>query len=332
MTGPATLSEPNWSQIVLSGSPTLFIGWRRWNKRLEARRISLHEDVHSSLLDLCQESLTNLANMSPVEYGPYVHPEFGEEYFCIGLDELHTKSAGSEAADETEPLTTPEGADLLRLGANLESVDFMDAPEIKNQAFSFYGISWKLGEERYTFIRKSNPKRSLEGGARFFKFAGTLKTVDKPDFVLEDEFDMVVTNSLVAVMRPGSFNTLTADIGFAMKHVSEHVQDLGVAISGKIPLASSSLSAIEELAKRKMTVAKRLINVIGRIKVIDLNPDSVRKSLELHGIPSTLLLDNEDKFSFDSENVEIFLDLVEGRYFEQDFTGTPARADRFRAR
>jgi hypothetical protein len=37
-------------------------------------------------------------------------------------------------------------------------------------------------------------------------------------------------------------------------------------------------------------------------------------------------------FSFKPEQVGLFLDVVEGRYFEDDLTGERRRADRFRRR
>jgi hypothetical protein len=69
-----------------------------------------------------------------------------------------------------------------------------------------------------------------------------------------------------------------------------------------------------------------------RLSKISLDTASVRRSLTAHGIDSDLLFDANGHFSFAGQNVGIFLDVIEGRYFEDDLGGERRRADRYSTR
>jgi hypothetical protein len=63
-----------------------------------------------------------------------------------------------------------------------------------------------------------------------------------------------------------------------------------------------------------------------------LKPSQVREHLTAHDIDPNRLVASDDSFSFGEDEVSTFLDALEGRYFEDDWTGEPRRADRFSTR
>jgi hypothetical protein len=69
-----------------------------------------------------------------------------------------------------------------------------------------------------------------------------------------------------------------------------------------------------------------------RLSKITLDAATLKRSLSMHGIDPDILFDEKDNFSFTQQNVGIFFDAVEGRYFEDDLGGERRRADRYSTR
>lgn len=310
---------PDWGDVRLEGEPTMFIGWRLSNKRLEARRVSLHADTFAVLREIATGALEQLQEMEATPYSAYAHPEFGEEYVY-----LSTATASAVPA--------PRGLDLAQLCRSLESVQEVTAEDLQNLKFQFYGIAYGSGGDAVAFVRKSNPKKALQGGYKFFKFSGTLKRVENPDLVLEDSVDIVVTADTMAVLRAFSFETLAPDVNFSVSNVEQYVDDLVGALQGKLDVSSDSVEAIKSVSARKSSLVKRLKNAGALAATLDITSQSAQETVLRHGLGDLVSFDDSGKVVLAQESVEVFIDLIEGRLFEQDFTRSPARADRFRVR
>ncbi|GCD19282.1 hypothetical protein CTKZ_08440 [Cellulomonas algicola] len=312
-------AAPDWTGVELAGDPTMFIGWRRSNKRLEARRVSLHEDTFEALHEIGAAAISQLRTMRGLPYSPYVHPELGEEYIYLPL-----------AADV--PDSDGRGSDLAGLCRNLDAVQEITAEELRTHDFQFYGIAYASGENLVAFVRKSNPRRTLQGAHKFFKFSGSLKRVARPDIVLEDTVDLVVTQRALAVLRSFSFEMLAPDVNFSEENVQRYVDDLVGALQGKVVLSAGSIEALREVSGRKTSLVKRLKNLHSRASQLQITPASVQEILRRHDLAEVVQFDADGNVVLNVESVEVFVDLLEGRYFEQDFTGDAVRADRFRRR
>jgi hypothetical protein len=310
-----TIQTPQWHALELNGEPQFFVGRRKANRELEAWRLSLHADTFEALREICSGALERIQNMQGVRYSPYAHPELGEEYLIVGGE------GGAGSVPEIQQICY-EVRDVMPIEAD-------GLAEISTQ---FYGIVYGEGNDVVGFIRKTNPRRSLNRGNRFFKFRDTLRLVDEPDVVLEEDVDLIVTNDMMAVLRPFSFETLAGEVSFSIDNIREYVAGLAEVLSEKIPLGPHAQQNLEDVARRKVSIVKRLRNVREHLEVADVDSEKLRSALARHELDGHLTFDESGCVSLDETNVELFLDLLEGRYFEQDFTGAGMRADRLRPR
>ena len=309
--------------IRLDGEPTLIVGWRKRNNRLEGRRLALHHDVVSVLRDICSKTLEDLASMTAVPYGPYAETEPGEEYLEVAYENVP-----SPEGDDTRR----DSADLLQLANSLTVLPPIGIDALRAESFSFYGIAFEDSDAPTLFVRKANPKKSLEAGYRYFQYRDTLKRVEQPDLVLDDGIDVVLSSNTVYVLRPSSFRTLTNDVKFAASHVQQHVEDLVTGLKGHLAFQPSAAAALVAEGTRRVSLASRLRHAAESIGSLDLNAEKVTEALRRHAIDPATVLAPDGSFAFDASGVDVFLDLIEGRYFEQDFTNARVRADRFRSR
>jgi hypothetical protein len=63
-----------------------------------------------------------------------------------------------------------------------------------------------------------------------------------------------------------------------------------------------------------------------------LSIDPVRQVLENHEVAFEDLINEDGEFIFEEPYAPVFLDVIEGRWFEDDWTGERRRADRFSQR
>lgn len=97
-------------------------------------------------------------------------------------------------------------------------------------------------------------------------------------------------------------------------------------------ISDEALQVLRSVARRKFSIARRLYLLQESLVDADIKPDGVRSALTKHGIEHGDLLDEHGRFSFGEESVNRFLDVLEERYFESDWTNEPRRADRFSKR
>ncbi|WP_417554329.1 hypothetical protein [Microbacterium sp.] len=316
-----TSQPPDWSSISLDAAPTVILGNRRWNKQLEAKRLAVHKDAYGALCEAPSKTLELLVRMSPVAYSPAVHPEFGEEYLWI--------TPGPTLSENDDA----PGAGLVQIATDPSNLQILDSSEFAELSYSFYGVSFETAAGVITFIRKTNPRQSITRGSRFFKFNDVLKRVDQPDLVLDSDFDAVVMNGCVAALRSNATAVLMSDVGFSTQHVDHHVQELMDLASATIPLSPASAAAVQQVAKKKVSIARRLPYVIDRIREFSVTSGQFDELLQRHEVdPADFHGSGKDVIDLTFGNVEVFLDIVEGRYYEQDISGMKARADRFRPR
>lgn len=329
MTKGNQVEDPSFRNIELKGNPKLVVGWRRWNNRLEARQVNLDEDVFPTLRRVCTQALANLSSMTAVPYGPYAEVEMGEEFLEISAKDVNVSKPGDEFEKKNDQA---EGADLLKLVSQIRQLDDVGAETLRATSFSFYGIAFEEPGTTVLFVRKANPRKSLEAGHKYFKYGDKLKRVDQPDLVLDDEIDVVLTTDTAFVLRSSAFRTLTNDVKFATNHVEEHVKNMFEVLKGTLDFDQKSREFLMEAGKGKISIALRIRRVSTSIAALKLDSEKITSALQKHSIDPSILLASDGSLDFDSEGVSIFLDLIEKRLYEGDFDGEHLRADRMRRR
>jgi hypothetical protein len=159
-----------------------------------------------------------------------------------------------------------------------------------------------------------------------------MNSVEHPDFALREGADLVVGSEGTAILTNFAFESLLGDVGVTFQDVKRDMALLRRALSKSIKLTVKAEHALQAEASRTRTNAKRLRLLPERLKLITLTPRKLRMSLAAHKINPALVLDNNNEFSFDQKGVEVFLDAIEGRYFEDDLGGEKRRADRYSKR
>lgn len=325
-TRPNSAAE-TWLGKDISADPELIVGWKNRSQQLEARRLPLHRDTFEELRDICTGVLGRLQAMTPVENGAYVMPERHEEYITIPYDEFHKPNEGVDQNGDDGEL-----ADLIRIALEPEGLQFINASEIQERSLSFYGISFPTISGPITFFKKISPVSSVRRGGRFFTYGETVKRVERPDLILFDDADIVVTDPVIAILSEHAYEVLAADIGAASRHISEHVTDIASSFRGEIEFTQSSIDALVASGKSRKSVAKRVRNLAKEASTLGVTRQTFENNLKKHGYDPSEFFDEDGKILLRGDSVLTFIDLVEGRLFEHDFTEAPLRADRYRTR
>lgn len=320
-------------RIDFSRDPRLLAGWRRSNKRLDAVRFGLDQNVFSDLRALCEPTVAFINSAQAREYEQFAALEANEQYFTYDISDLpqHPPIGTSLVADEA--VGVDDTADLVRLVRTVDALTPINRDEMGDHKFSFYAICWTAGSTMIGFVSKRDPVVSLTPGVRFFQFANTLRQADTPDLALQESTDIVVMADEVAILRPSAFTTLMSDVGVAFQRVPGDVKKVKKSLASTVPLLPGSEMAIANKAGRLLSFARRLSALPERIGQLEgLDASSLRKTMRTHSVDPRALLDQNGNLSFGDDEVDLFFDVIEGRYFEDELGKERRRADRFSQR
>lgn len=315
----------------------MLIGWRE-SRRLNAYRVRLHQDIYGDIAALCQPAVERIQNYAERAFENFAELDDGE-YFWYAHASLPshepgpaTGSATPEVALEDSPTLEDDTADLVRLVKSVDGLQEASRDDIDEEGYSFYAICWPHRVSMIGFVSRVNPMATLKPGYRYFQFGNVLRAATRPDFSLREGADLVIGVEGTAILSPYSFEILLNDVGIRFGRVNGDVATVKEALANTIPMTPEAEEALQIAASRTRSNAKRLRLLPDRLSKISLDTASVRRSLDSHGIDSDLLFDANGHFSFASQNVGIFLDVIEGRYFEDDLSGERRRADRYSTR
>jgi hypothetical protein len=324
-------AREEWREISLDGPPRMLVGWREPHRRLNAYRVELHEDVFSELAALCQPAVVRIQNYKERAFENFAALD-DSEYFWYAHAALPSHELRRAGLDEDAPTVANDTADLVRLVKSVDGLQDAAREDLDEGGYSFYSICWPHRGSMIGFVSRKNPIACLNPGFRYFQFGNAMRTATRPDFALKEGADLIVGAEGTAILSPYSFTTLLGDVGVSFDHVSDDVAAVRAALAATVRLTPAAEEALLNEASRTRSNAKRLRLLPDRLSKINLDVTSLRRSLTVHGFDPDLLFDASDHFSFAQENVGIFFDVIEGRYFEDDLGGERRRADRYSTR
>jgi hypothetical protein len=309
----------------------MLVGWREPHRRLNAYRVRLHEDVFGDLAALCRPAVDRIQN-----YKERLFENFAElddkEYFWYAHATLPSHVSRSANPEDDTPTVEDDSADLVRIVRSADALQEASRDDLDEGGYSFYSICWPHRGSMMGFVSRKNPIACLNPGFRYFQFGNAMRTTSRPDFALREGADLVVGAEGTAILSPYSFTTLLADVGVSFDDVSNDVVTVKTALIGSVRLTPAAEEALLKEASRTRSNAKRLRLLPDRLRKISLDAASLRRSLISHDVDPDLLFDENNDFSFSEQNVGMFFDVIEGRYFEDDLGGEQRRADRFSTR
>lgn len=324
-------TTPTWPEIDFDADPRFILGGRGNDRVLWAQRIDVKANTKSTLSDICQREWAKLRETERRVYEPYAALERGEQHFALEIgdlpDPVRRRRLEENAVDDREPVT----ARLVELVRNVDTLDPLGADDLEGYRYIFYGICFPTSDgDRVGFVKKSNPRASLGPKRHFMHLDDRLELVETPDIALDDDIDVFVTPMFVATTNGNAFKDLLNDVQVALQAVPANVKAIRRKLSKKVPLTAGAATALEEAARKKVSYARRLHLLPSRIDAVELNPVNIRAECKRHAIAS--LVDKNGRFDFDTTAAGLFLDLVEGRYFEDTLGNERRRADRFSRR
>ena len=322
-----------WEAIDLSGDPRFVAGWRSGGKRLDAHRFKLHNEVFPTLRDLCTPALDFAKEAQGRPFEPFAGLEEGEQYSVQDISALPPRPPTKQSPAAESGTSEQDTADLVRLIRVGDALDEATREDMDERRYSFYAICWPMQSTMIGFVSKSSPIATLQPGVRYFQYGETLKTAERPDLALREGADLIVAVDEIAIIRPFAFTTLLGDVGVSFQSVPDDVKKIRDALSSSIPLSSSACDVLTAKAQHLSSLARRLRLLPQRLEALGkLDTKKVRASMKRHGVDPGELLNTNGQFTFPPEGVEVFLDVIEGRYFEDDLGDESRRADRYSRR
>lgn len=320
---------------LLVGDPVLLLGWREGN-RLHAATVPVHDQATPELREICSRAIDEINSRDERPYEQTAQLEANEQYFSIAIGDLPAPSTRRRkhsqlVVDKKLPEELDGLADALAL-IKAETLDQLHAGRLKQGRFTFYAIVWTQDGGRTAFVRKADPVKTIRQGAVFFRYGDQLKTVEKPDMALFATIDIVITPDRILALDQPAFQHLFSDIGLLLQDVPERVVEISDELAKAIPMTPAATAALLTRSKTRVSYASRLRQLVPRLKAGEFTPQKVREAITKHGEDPKVLLTDDDRFEFTEEQVGPFLDLLEGRWFEDDFSGERRRADRYSKR
>lgn len=323
---------PDWEEIDFTKDPRLLAGWRI-RRRLDAHRFRLERAVFDELRALCEPTVQYLGTAERRDYEQFAALEGGEQFFSYDISAFPVHPPTQAPPVDQPGSPEDDTADLVRLVRTVDALPAITRADMDEGGYTFYAICWPHGGTMVGFVTKTDPMTTLRPGFRYFQFGDALRTADKPDLALKEGADIFVGATQLAILRPSAFNILLGDVDVLREGVSDDIKKLQAALQGSIPLTGTAADAVREEGQRLISYARRLRVLPDRFASMSgLDTTALVNSMQAHGVAPELLLDTQGQFSFGVAQVELFLDVVEGRYFEDDLGKERRRADRFSQR
>ncbi|MEZ7127746.1 hypothetical protein ACBR40_20660 [Nonomuraea sp. AD125B] len=325
-------------EITLDGTPYLVLGRRAGQRGMQAKKIIINEALHDPLWELSLNALERVRASNSRPYEPNAELE-REEFFLLDLDEIpeqpeklpSRRKSDLPAEDHNEDRT----AALIRALRDVGVLDTLAPYELPHFPTPiFYSIAWQQANDTWVhFIRKTNPRVVFKPGLRWFGYGDTLKKIEDPAMVIDDRVDMILTSDHLAAFNGLHLKTLFTDVHIVLQDVPKYVETIAKVLDEEsIGITGDARAALLAASKRRVSFAARIFHLQERLPEIGLNLDRLGTVLDRHAIDVSSLLDGEGRLHFGEEQAGLFLDVLDGRYFKDDWTDEPRRADRYSRR
>jgi len=341
--GAEVITPRGWADLNLDGDPILVVGRRPAPKQLEGFVVDLRTDTFGVMRGIAEATIDEITGCEPVEWHPNAMIEEGEEYLRVNATDLPSPPAPSRKprtgspADEELSVTPPdsylrEAAALLRIILAPGELENLHPAQLEGGDFRFYAIVWEHGDagRPVAFVSEYNPVQVLRKAAHYFRYDGVLQLTRAPDFTLDEQGDMIVTVDEIAVLRAVTFDHLFSDIRALLNDVPANLAVLKTAFH-RLPFSGESEKAMEVVCSIRPTFARRLQELAASSHGHDVTLAMLHRALKKHGeVPTDFI--RGGKVEITRDEVGPFLDVLEGRWYEADFTSEPRRAARWSRR
>jgi len=327
-----TARDPkDWAGLQLGPGVRLLLGWRDGRHGLKARPVRVTDDIAQTLTDACRKTLERMKDLERESYSGIPSLEPGQ-YLSLGIEPEPTEGDPAEP-NWLLPEEMAATAELLSIIDDaFENEHWLARNELSKGKWLFYAIVVELtgSEETLTFVRRSSPQRGLAAGKLHLAARGsTLRRFNDPLFNLDLNVDLIIAPEEIVIFAVSAFNSVFADIEVAKLLAPDHVSAITEALA--LNVAHDAQATLIEVCGKSTALANRLRRLAHAGHLQKVNLPALHAALAKHGIPQDRLGKQALKLK-DHDDVEVLFDLLEGLYYEADFTGEARKATRFSVR
>lgn len=314
--------------VDLNADPILVVGWRPRAKQLAAAAVDLAEDAYEVVRGLAGRTIDQWQACEQLPWHPDAHVEAGEQVLVLPAVEI--PGAGNEA----EPVDGQLGetAKLLDLVLSPGQLDTLHPEQLAGGRFRFCAAIWEDGLDGgpLAIVAEHDPTSVLRNASHWFRFDGTLRSAPAPDFTLPNKGDLILTHEEIFILNPTTFDRLFSDVRALLNDVPAATAALQSRMAS-LPLTEAATEALEEVCSTRPSLARRLQRLSQHPVVPGITGDKLRPVVEKHGEdPDEFLTHNA--LDIGPDKVRAWLDIVEGRWYDADFSDEPRRAARWSTR
>lgn len=311
-TGPAF--DP--AAIDTSGAVTLVVA-QRSGRTYKGRRIAMNNDVANELRAICRATLTALAERTAMEYADDLDYDGASHYVLAPSDTLvvhrpESRRGRHPAGAPAEPPQVEVDPGARTVLTDASSLPELNSRDLKNQSFTFYAaVVGNNPDSRVAFVDRWNPYKAGLSGGLLTNFGDRLSRIEGPLLVFERSFDMVVTDTAIAVLSLGAFEAIFRDIDTMTARFSVWSQ----AAVAALPLDGATEQRLRALCDRGGRVAKQLRGMYER-GVFDskFTIPALRAEMQKQNIDDNRLLPN-DQLVLGDDDVPIVLKLIDEKLY-----------------
>jgi hypothetical protein len=318
----------DWDEINLGDGVRLLLGSRNDHGGLDAKPVEIANDVGDVLRDAARNALTSLGKRSPKAYSTLGDAD-ADEFLSLTIqpvDEGDQDAKHGPTETNLEEILSAADIVQLSLGA-FGATDFLTRDELFGGGWLFYVVVVEVvdADAPIAFVRQYNPQRGFDPGRLLGVYGDTLKRINDPIFNFDLQFDVIVAHDEVAVLKATAFQRVFADINVVATEVPAHVGTLQSALNVAVSFASTVV--LTTSCQDRLRMAARLKKLARQPHLSLVTPQSISTALQRHAFPPDRLGADDEIALNDLEDVRVFLDVLEKRYYEEDFTGDHMRAD-----
>ncbi len=230
----------------------------------------------------------------------------------------------AEKHSSTEYVHLPIGHDLaeplrdLHQAANLP----IDATALNDpsKVFCYFARMTDKQGRRLTAVRRATQFKGILKSRLIRIVTDALKLIDDPVFKLDNDFDLLIDNTKVHILRPSGFEFVGELQAAVLASAPQNVK----AIKGDIPFVDFDL--VETYASKHPRAARYLASIRASKAAKDIDKGYLKKHCKATGVE---IHESKGKVTVEDGHVMGFLEVLDRRRYEVELVkGSP---ERFRA-
>lgn len=306
---------------IASSSVKLLIGRRNANKTVEVDQVKVSTDIKEEIFELANIAMERLQASS---FPKFSETQILEDDECfvkeVLLNSVEEQQDISMVADDVLPEAETVASLVSATQLAVRSTGRLGLDDIKSKQFTFYVVAAKTDndEDIYLVKRQRGFKVAVKGRI-FTRYADGLQRLDDPIFGLAYDFDFIIFKDFIFVWSVDSFYSLFMDVEELQKSIPAFVESITIGLG--ITVSPAALIYVSQSAEGSIRKAQQVRRIAGSGWLHMVNSENLVKAInELDAETHAIKIDNEG-VTFEPEDVDIFLSIVEQRIYRGKFDG-----------